>query len=65
MRILVAPDSFKECLTAREVAATMAAAARERWPGAEVVELPLADGGEGTLDALAGPMKARLETVPV
>ena len=65
MRILVAPDSFKECLTAREVAAAMAAAARERWPGAEVVERPLADGGEGTLDALAGPMKARLETVPV
>jgi len=65
MRILVAPDSFKECLTAREVAATMAAAACERWPGAEVVEMPLADGGEGTLDALAGPMKARLVSVPV
>jgi glycerate kinase len=43
----------------------MAAAARERWPGAEVVEIPLADGGEGTLDALTGPMKARPETVPV
>lgn len=65
MRILVAPDSFKECLTAREAAAAMAAAARECWPGAEVIEMPLADGGEGTLDALAGPMKARLETVPV
>ena len=65
MRIIVAPDSYKECLSAREVAAVMAAAARERWPGAEVVEIPLADGGEGTLDALAGPMKARLEAVPV
>ena len=65
MRILVAPDSFKECLTAREVAAAMAAAVRERWPGAEVVEMPLADGGEGTLEALAGPMKARLVSVPV
>jgi glycerate kinase len=43
----------------------MAAAACERWLGAEVVEMPLADGGEGTLDALAGPMKARLVSVPV
>jgi glycerate kinase len=65
MKILIAPDSFKECLSAREVAAVMAAAAREHWPGAEVVEMPLADGGEGTLDALAGPLKARLEPVQV
>ncbi len=65
MRIIVAPDSFKECLPAREVAAVMADAARKRWPGAEVVEIPLADGGEGTLDALVGPLKAGLETVLV
>lgn len=65
MKIVLAPDSFKECLPAREVAAVMADAARKRWPGAEVVEIPLADGGEGTLDALVGPLKAGMETVLV
>ena len=60
MTLLLAPDSFKECLSAREVAAALAAGVRERWPGAEVVEMPLADGGEGTLDALVGPMGARM-----
>ena len=48
---LCAPDKFRGTLTAREVAAAMAAGLRDE--GIEhVVELPLADGGEGTLDAL-------------
>lgn len=59
-RIVIAPDSFKGCMSSREVAAAMAAAARECWPEAEIVELPLADGGEGTLDVLAGPLNARI-----
>lgn len=53
MRIVVAPDSFKECLPAREVAAVIADAARAVLPGADVVECPLSDGGEGLLDVLA------------
>ena len=52
-KILIAPDSFKECLSSPEVAAVLAAAVREHWTRAEVVEMPLADGGEGTLDVLA------------
>ena len=63
MRIVIAPDSFKECLPARQVAEAIAEAARERWPEAEVVELPLADGGEGTLDVLADG--ATIRTVQV
>lgn len=58
MKIVIAPDSFKECMPAPRVSACMAAAARVRWPEAEVVELPLADGGEGTLDILATAMQA-------
>ena len=58
MKIILAPDSFKECLSAQEVAAVWADAAREHWPGAEIVEMPLADGGEGTLDVLAAAMGA-------
>ena len=52
MKIIVAPDSFKGCLPAAEVARVVASALRERFPDRDVVELPLADGGEGTLDVL-------------
>lgn len=52
MRVVFAPDSFKECLTAREVAATMARGWLAVDPQAECICVPMADGGEGTLDAL-------------
>ena len=52
MKIILAPDSYKECLPAQDVAAAMAAAVRASRPDAEVVELPLADGGEGTAGIL-------------
>ena len=65
MKIVVAPDSFKECLSAPMVAKTIAQAVREMRPDAMVVELPLADGGEGTLDILVQPMKARIEEIQV
>ncbi|HTE16858.1 MAG TPA: glycerate kinase, partial [Armatimonadota bacterium] len=52
MKILVAPDSFKGSLKSPAVARAMAAGVRAAAPGAEVVELPVGDGGEGTLDAL-------------
>ena len=65
MKIVVAPDSFKECLPASRVAAVRAAAVREACPGAEVLALPLADGGEGTLDVLAAALGAQVHTVTV
>ncbi len=65
MKIVIAPDSFKECMSSPQVAAAMGAVVRERWPKAEVVELPLADGGEGTLEVLAKAMKATPVTAPV
>ena len=58
MRIVVAPDKFKGSVTAREAAAHLAAGIRDASPDADVVELPVADGGEGTLDAALD----RLET---
>jgi glycerate 2-kinase len=52
MRLLAAPDKFRGTLTAREAAAAIAAGAvAAAWTA---VELPLADGGEGTLDVLGG-----------
>ena len=50
MRVLACPDKLKGVLTAREAAAALAAGVRAA--GAEVEELPLGDGGEGTAEAL-------------
>lgn len=65
MKIVVAPDSFKECLPARRVAAVMAAAIAEKQPRARVQAIPLSDGGEGLLDVLAPALDARLHTATV
>jgi glycerate 2-kinase len=58
-RVVVAPDSFKGTFTAREVAAEIAGGLRAGGI-TEVVVCPVADGGEGTLDALAGPLGLEL-----
>ncbi|CAN5805923.1 glycerate kinase [soil metagenome] len=52
MRILIAPDKFKEVLPAARVAEQIAAGLREALPGAEISTMPVADGGEGTADAI-------------
>ena len=52
MKIVVAPQSFKGSLTAREVAEAIGRGIRRILPQADVVMLPMADGGEGTVDAL-------------
>ncbi|HET7248172.1 MAG TPA: glycerate kinase [Streptosporangiaceae bacterium] len=53
MRVLIAPDSFKGSLGAAAVAAALAEGWLSVRPGDQVTRLPLADGGEGTLDVLA------------
>ncbi|HVL64139.1 MAG TPA: glycerate kinase [Actinomycetota bacterium] len=50
MRVLIAPDKLKGTLGAAEAAAAIARGVARVFPDATVVELPLADGGEGTLD---------------
>ncbi|WP_288206789.1 glycerate kinase, partial [Sutterella wadsworthensis] len=52
MKILLLPDSFKGSLSAQRAADILCAAANEVLPDAEVVKLPAADGGEGTLEAV-------------
>ncbi len=52
LRIVLAPDSYKESLTAAEVCAAMEAGLRVGFPDAEFVHVPMADGGEGTLSSL-------------
>jgi glycerate kinase len=62
MKIVVAPDKFKGSLPATKVAAAIAAGLHAGRPGAEVVTIPVADGGEGTVDAAVA---AGYERVPV
>ncbi len=54
MRILIAPDSFKGTYDASDVAEAVATGAESA--GHRAVRMPVADGGEGTLDALLGPL---------
>jgi len=56
--VLCCPDKFRGTLTAREAAAALATGARRA--GREAIELPLADGGEGTLDVLCPGVTQRI-----
>jgi glycerate 2-kinase len=52
MKIVIAPDSFKESLTAKEVANAIEKGWKQVFPDAEYVQVPMADGGEGTVQSL-------------
>ncbi|ANI29620.1 glycerate kinase [Yersinia entomophaga] len=52
MKIVIAPDSFKESLTAMQVAEAIEQGFREIYPQADYVKLPMADGGEGTVESM-------------
>ncbi|MDQ4491348.1 glycerate kinase [Sinomonas sp. ASV486] len=64
MRILIAPDKFKGSLTAAEAADAMAEGALAIYSEAEIVRMPVADGGEGTLEAaVAAGFEERIRAV--
>lgn len=65
MRVVIAPDKFKGTLTAREAAEAMALAVHDRWPDAEIRVIPMADGGDGTLEALGGANRRDTVTGPL
>ncbi len=65
MKILIAPDSFKGSLPAQEVAKAMARGLAKAQPSAAIDLIPVADGGEGTVDCLVTAMSGELITVPV
>lgn len=52
MKIVIAPDSYKESLSALDVATAIEQGFREIYADAEYVKLPVADGGEGTVEAM-------------
>ena len=65
MTFLLAPDSFKHCMTAEQAAAAMARGIRRAFPEAVILEKPMADGGEGTSRILAAALGAEARTVRV
>ncbi|GIW87993.1 MAG: glycerate kinase [Isosphaeraceae bacterium] len=65
MRLLVAPDKFRGSLSAAAAAAAIASGVRRAVPAAQIDILPLADGGEGTVEALVAALGGRLQETTV
>lgn len=65
MKIVIAPDSFKGTISSPEVCKIIAAAYRKVFPEAEIVQLPLADGGEGTTQALVSALNGEMVNIEV
>ncbi|MGU9867273.1 glycerate 2-kinase [Kluyvera ascorbata] len=59
MKIVIAPDSYKESLSATEVAQAIEKGFREIFPEAQFVSVPVADGGEGTVEAMIAATQGR------
>ncbi len=65
MKIVIAPDSYKESLSALDVAGAIEEGFREIFPDAEYVKLPVADGGEGTVEAMVAATQGQVIEVEV
>ncbi|PLY45414.1 glycerate kinase [Lelliottia sp. F153] len=65
MKIVIAPDSYKESLSALEVATAIEQGFREIFPDAHYVKLPVADGGEGTVEAMVAATQGGIIKVRV
>lgn len=65
MKIVIAPDSYKESLSAMDVAVAIENGFRRVMPDADIVKLPMADGGEGTVQSLVDATGGQIITVNV
>ena len=65
MKIVAAPNAFKGSLTATEAAAAMAAGIRRVLPAAEIVQVPVADGGDGLVDVAVEALDGERRTLTV
>lgn len=65
MKIVIAPDSYKESLSALEVATQIELGFKEIFPQAHYLKVPMADGGEGTVQAMAEATNGRIVHIDV
>jgi len=63
MKYVLAIDSFKGCLSSKEAEAAVEKGIRRTNPNAEVVSIPVSDGGEGMMDAFSGALSAEIKTI--
>jgi glycerate kinase len=64
-KVVIAPDSFKESLSAMEVAEAIERGFRQIYPQVQYVKLPMADGGEGTVDSMVAATGGEIVRVEV
>ncbi len=64
-KIIIAPDSFKESMTAMEVAQSIQKGFKNVFPSVDYICIPMADGGEGTVQSLADALNADIRTLTV
>jgi len=65
VKVVVAPNAFKGSLSASQAAAAIARGVRQVFPEADIVEVPVADGGDGTAEALVSAHDGTFQTVKV
>ena len=65
MKVIIAIDSFKGCLTSMEANEAAAEGIRKAYPDAEIIKVPVSDGGEGYMEAFHAAIGGRLEAVTV
>ncbi|KPU83056.1 glycerate kinase [Psychromonas sp. PRT-SC03] len=61
MKIIIAPDSYKESLTAMQVACAIESGFKQQFPDATYIKFPMADGGEGTVQSLIDASQGHIE----
>ena len=64
-KIIFAPDKFKSCMTAPQVCSILTAAFQDIFPGTELLSLPMADGGDGTVESILAATGGERVTVRV
>ena len=65
MKIILAPDSFKGNFSSQEIIQHLEEAARRIFDDLEIIKLPIADGGEGTVECLVTAFNGEYKTVKV
>ena len=64
-KVVIAPQGFKESLTGMEIAQAMSIGVKRVWPEAETILVPVADGGDGTLQTLVDSSGGEIKTATV
>ena len=65
MKIIVAPQSFKGSLSAKEAALIISQSVSEIFPDSDIVQIPIADGGDGTLETIIDATNGEIKTASV